>query len=161
MKSHHETNTQTVHGDGGVTGTAFASPGAKAAGWCAGNGVLIVDVDLSVFLRGHLADEEVVLAGVLAIVGGEAFVLEKQPLAIGEVFAHAHVRLASKGGGEVHHAVLQVLETHQPVEHPSVVPQSAVTDYHLGIVVVTADHAAQPLLAGRHAVEIGKHHEVV
>ena len=161
MNSHRKTNAKTVHRNGGILVATLTCPCDETAGWSTGDGVLVVHLYLSVFLCGYLADEEVVLTGILAIMRGEAFVFEKQPLSVREVLAYAHVRFACQGRGEVHHAVLQVLETHQPVEQSAIVSQSCVADDHLGIVVVTADHTAQPLLAGGHAVEVGEHHEVV
>lgn len=161
MQGHRKPNAETVHGDGGILVATLTRPGYETARRSKGDSVFVVHLDLGVFLCGHLADEKVVLTGILAIMGGEAFVAEKQPLAIGEVLAHAQVRLACQGRGEVHHAVLQVLETHHPVEQSAVVPQPCVADDHFGVVVVTADHTAQPLLAGGHAVEVGEHHEVV
>ena len=142
MQGHHETHAGTMHRDGGVFVAAFPGPSAETARWCAGDGILGVDLDFGVFLGGHLTDENVVFTGGHAVMRSKAFVAEEQPLAVGEVLPDTHVWLPCQSRREILESDLQSIEANQSVEQSSRVVITAVADDHLGVVVVTADHAA-------------------
>lgn len=161
MQRGKTTSTCLQHGDSGVFVAFVSCPKAKTAGRRTFDGVFGVDYYCGVFSVGGLTDEHVVVAHRHGIMRGEAFVSEKQPLAVGEVLSHAHVGLARQGSGKVHHCRLYGLETHQEIQQPSSVAVTAIADDRFRVSAVAADHAAKPLVAGGQAVNLGQNHEVV
>lgn len=158
---HQRAWTTTMHGDGGITPCALTNPSSCRSRREHLNGIVRINLHLRVLLGSHLADEYVVIASFHGIMFNESLVPEKQPLTIGEVLAHSHVGLACQCRREVHHAVLQGIETHQRIEQCVPALITAVANDHLGVTVVVVDHATQPLVAGGTAVCIGEYQKIV
>ena len=110
---------------------------------------------------GGLIDEEVVLAALEVELLAEAVVAVEEFLAVGEVTPAAHVGVAAQGHRQVSEREQEVVEREVGKAESFVGCVAAVAQHDVGIGGEIAGHGAEPLVAGRTAIDLGEHEPIV
>ena len=118
-------------GGGGIAYLLFAPVFGAEQGLHTDNGCRI-GFHAGVVPAGYLVDEEVVVAAAQVQVGGEAFLVEEELLAVGQVAADAHVGTASQIDAQIAHGGVQSVEGGSAVEPATAAFVAAVAQHYLG-----------------------------
>ncbi len=108
-----------------------------------------------------LADEEVVVAGFQAAVGGKALLFKEEAFLIGQVTADTHVWPAVPGQRGIVHGDIGRVEPDEEIEQPLPFFVQADAGDDLGTVFEMPGHMPDPLVACRFTVGIGQQQDVV